>query len=53
MGVGGKYHALDALPVGKGRGTYFTGVWVGPKPGLDGCRRFCPHWDSIPGPSSL
>jgi hypothetical protein len=25
---------------------------VGPRIGLDGYGKSCPHWDSIPGPSS-
>jgi len=35
--------------------TYFTGGWVGPRAGLNGCRKSrspSPHRDSIPGPSS-
>jgi hypothetical protein len=32
--------------------THCIGGWVGPKAGLDGCGKSCPHWDSIPGPSS-
>jgi hypothetical protein len=33
-------------------GTHCTGGWVGPGAGLDRCRKFRPHRDSIPGPSS-
>jgi hypothetical protein len=33
-------------------GTYCIGGWVGPRAGLDGCGKSCPHRDSIPGPSS-
>jgi hypothetical protein len=32
--------------------TYRTGGWVGPRAGLDRCRKSRPHRDSIPGPSS-
>jgi hypothetical protein len=34
-------------------GTNCTGGWVGPRAGLDVCEKSRPHWDSIPGPSSL
>jgi len=33
-------------------GTYCIGGWVGPRADLDGCGKFRPHRDSIPGPSS-
>jgi hypothetical protein len=33
-------------------GTHCAGGWVGPRAGLDVCEKFCPHWDSIYGPSS-
>ena len=33
-------------------GTYCTGGWVGPRAGLDRCRKSRPHRDSIAGPSS-
>ena len=32
--------------------THCTGGWVGPRAGLDGCGKSCPHRDSVPGPSS-
>jgi len=32
--------------------THCAVGWVGPRAGLDGCGKSCPHWDSIPGPSS-
>ena len=31
-------------------GTHCTGGWVGPRAGLDGCRKSRSHRDSIPGP---
>jgi hypothetical protein len=34
-------------------GTFCTGGWVGPRAGLDVSEKTRPHWDSIPGPSSL
>ena len=37
---------------GERYGTHCTGGWVGPRAGLDGCGKSCPHWDSIPGPFS-
>jgi len=33
-------------------GTHFIEGWLGPKAGLDGCRKSHPHRDSTPGPSS-
>jgi hypothetical protein len=32
-------------------GTHFTGVWVGPRAGMDLCEKYRPHPDLIPGPS--
>jgi len=52
MGVDGKCHA-PAVPLGMRLGTYCTWGWVGPRASLDVCARSRPHWDSIPGPSSL
>ena len=37
---------------GKRPGTHYTGGWVGPRDGLNGCGKSRPHRDSIPGPSS-
>jgi hypothetical protein len=37
---------------GKRPSTHCTGGWVGPRASLDGCGKSCPHWDSIPGPST-
>ena len=48
--VGGQRHAPAALPPVKTR-THCTGGWVTPRSGLDECRKFHPHCDSIPGPS--
>jgi hypothetical protein len=28
--------------------THYMGSWVGPRAGLDGCRKSCPHQDSTP-----
>ena len=25
--------------------TYFTGGWIGPNYGMEGCGKFRPHWD--------
>ena len=50
-GVGGQRHALPALPLER-PGANCTGGWVGPWACLDGCGKFRPHQDSIPGPSS-
>ena len=36
-GVAGQRHTLTALSLGNRPGTPFTGGWVGPKAGLDGC----------------
>jgi len=33
-------------------GTHCIGSWVGSRASLDECGKSCPHWDSIPGPSS-
>jgi len=33
-------------------GTHCIGGWVGPRAGLDGCRKSRPYRDSIPGLSS-
>ena len=52
MGVGGQRHALAAFTPGERPGTHCTGVWVGPRSGLDGCGKSRPHRDSIPRPSS-
>ena len=51
MGEGGQRHAPTALPPGKRPGTHFTGGWVGPRAGLDGCGK-SRHRDSIREPSS-
>jgi hypothetical protein len=40
------------LPLGKRPGTYCIGGWVGAGANLEGCRKFCHHRNSIPGPSS-
>ena len=48
MAVSGQRHALGVLPPGKTPGTNFTGGWVSPRAGLDGCENSRPHRDSIP-----
>jgi hypothetical protein len=53
MGVGCQRHAPATLLSGKGPATHYVGGWVGPRAGLDGCRKSRPHWDLIPGPSNL
>ena len=52
-GVSGQQHAPAALPPGKRPGTHCIRGWVGPRAGLDGYGKPCPHWNSIPGQSSL
>jgi hypothetical protein len=37
MEVGGQRYAPAVLPPGKESGTHFTGGWMGPRAGLDGC----------------
>lgn len=51
MGVGGR-HALAALTPEKRPSTHSIEGGVGPRPYLDGCRKYHPHQDLIPGPSS-
>jgi hypothetical protein len=51
MGVGGQRPAPAALSLVR-PGTHYMGGWVGPRAGLDGCGKYRPHQDSIPGPSS-
>ena len=53
MEVGGQRHDPAALPMGKKSGTHCIGGCVGPRAGLDGCGKFAPHRDPIPGPPSL
>ena len=50
--VGGQCHAPATLLPGKIPGILCTGGWVGPKVGLDGCRRTRSHRDVTPRPSS-
>ena len=38
----------ETLPPGKRPGTYFTGDWVIPRAGLNGCGKSLPYWDLIP-----
>ena len=52
MWVGIQHHALAALPTGERPGTHRIGGWVGSRAGLDGCGKFRPYRDSIPGLSS-
>ena len=53
MGVSGQHHALVAVTQGKRAGTHCVGGRLGPRAGLDGCRKSRPHRDSIPRLSSL
>jgi hypothetical protein len=39
MEVDGQRHAPAALPPGKRSVTHFIGEWVGPRAGLNGCRK--------------
>jgi len=52
MRVGGQRHAPAALTPGKIPSSHCIGGWVNQRAGLDGCRKSCSHWHSIPGPSS-
>jgi hypothetical protein len=52
MGMGGQNHSPAALLSGKRHGTHIIEGCVGPRVGLDGCRKSRPQRDSIPGPSS-
>lgn len=47
MGVGGQHRTLATLPLGKRPHTNCTGGLVGPRAGLNGCRKSHPHWDLI------
>ena len=49
--VGGQRFASAALPPRKTRYP-FTGGWVSPWAGLDGCGKSRLHQNSIPGPSN-
>jgi len=42
MGVVDQCYAPSDLPLGKRPGTRHTGGWVGPRAGLEGCRKFYP-----------
>jgi hypothetical protein len=41
-GVGAHHHAPAALPPGKRPGIQCTGGWVGPRAGLDSCKKISP-----------
>jgi hypothetical protein len=43
MRVGGYRDDPAALPPEKRPGTHYTGGWVGPRAGLDGCGKSRPH----------
>jgi len=47
-GACGQQHAPAVLYPPERPGTHFTGGWVGPRAGLDGCGKSHPHRDSIP-----
>jgi hypothetical protein len=51
-GVAGQRRAAATLPPGKRPNTLCIAGLVGPRAGLDGCRKSRPYRDSIPGPSS-
>jgi len=53
MGMGSQRHPAAALLPGKRGVTHYKGGWVGLSTRLDGCGKSRPHWESIPGPSSL
>ena len=44
-------HPPVVLPPGKRPDTHYTEGWVDPTVSLEGCGKFIPHRDSIPGPS--
>ena len=46
--MNGQQHAPAAIYPRERHGTNFTGGWVGPRAGLDGCGKSRPHRDSIP-----
>ena len=48
MGVDGHRHTPAALPPGNRSGVQCTGAWVGPRAGMDGCRKSRLPRDSIP-----
>jgi hypothetical protein len=52
MEVGVQRQAPDALPSEMRPDTNFIRGCVDPKANLDGCEKFRPYRDSIPGPSS-
>ena len=51
-GVDGHHHAPAVIYPRERPGTHCIGGWVGPRAGLDGCGKSCPHRDLIPGPIS-
>ena len=48
--VRGQCHSPAAIYPQDRPGTHCTGVWVGPRSGLDKCGKSRPHRDSIPSP---
>jgi len=52
-GDSGQLNAPAVVTPENRTGTNFTGGWMGPSFGLEGCRKFRPHRDSIPRQSSL
>jgi len=51
--VAGQRQASTALPPGKRLPNRLVQVvWVDPRAVLEGCGKFCPNRDSIPGPFS-
>jgi len=50
MGVGAQRHTQAALPPGKRAGTHCSGIWLGPRAGMNRCGISRPRWYSKPGP---
>ena len=51
-GVSSQLPSPAALPPGNTASTLCIGGWVRRGVGLDGCGKYLPHRDPIPGPSS-
>jgi len=51
-GAGGQRISPATLHQGKRPVTDFTGDWVSPRAGQDGCGKSRPHQEFNPGPSS-
>jgi len=53
MGVGGERHAPAALLPGETQYALYRRMGGAPWPVWKGVENLAPHWNSIPGPSSL